>query len=115
LRMRISPHPPVRAHERTSTTALRHLHPKIFREGVEAVVQLARCATHRLRTSRFNQADERRELWGGPRIHGELMKLRFEVAQSAVAKYMVQRRGPVNDGFAYPAKREVIRVTFTAE
>ena len=43
------------------------------------------------------------------------MKLRFEVAQSAVAKYMVQRRGPVNDGFAYPAKREVIRVTFTAE
>ena len=33
-------------------------------------------------------------LWGAPRIHGELMKLGFEVAQSTVAKYMVRRRGP---------------------
>jgi hypothetical protein len=30
-------------------------------------------------------------LWGAPRIHGELLKLRFEVAQSSVAKYMVKR------------------------
>jgi transposase InsO family protein len=29
-------------------------------------------------------------LWGGPRIHGELLKLGFEVAQSSVAKYMVK-------------------------
>jgi hypothetical protein len=28
-------------------------------------------------------------LWGAPRIHGELLKLGFEVAQSSVAKYMV--------------------------
>ena len=27
-------------------------------------------------------------LWGAPRIHGELLKLGFEVAQSTVAKYM---------------------------
>ena len=33
-------------------------------------------------------------LWGAPRIHGELLKLGFEVAQSSVAKYMVRRRGP---------------------
>src|SRR3984957_20672951 len=33
-------------------------------------------------------------LWGSPRIHGELLKLGFEVAQSSVAKYMVKRRGP---------------------
>src|SRR6266446_5128438 len=33
-------------------------------------------------------------LWGAPRIHGELRKLGFEVAQSSVAKYMVKRRGP---------------------
>jgi hypothetical protein len=33
-------------------------------------------------------------LWGTPRIHGELLKLGFEVAQSSVAKYMVKRRGP---------------------
>jgi transposase InsO family protein len=29
-------------------------------------------------------------LWGGPRIHGELLKLGFEVAQSTVAKYMAK-------------------------
>jgi len=33
-------------------------------------------------------------LWGAPRIHGELLKLGFEVAQSTVAKYMAKRRGP---------------------
>ena len=33
-------------------------------------------------------------LWGAPRIHGELLKLGFDVAQSSVAKYMVKRRGP---------------------
>ena len=32
-------------------------------------------------------------LWGAPRIHGELLKLGFEVAQSSVAKYMVKRPG----------------------
>src|SRR5216683_6895205 len=26
-------------------------------------------------------------LWGAPRIHGELLKLGFEIAQSSVAKY----------------------------
>jgi hypothetical protein len=33
-------------------------------------------------------------LWGAPRIHGELLKLGFEVAQSTVAKHMRRRRGP---------------------
>jgi hypothetical protein len=33
-------------------------------------------------------------LWGAPRIHGELLKLGFEVGQSSVAKYIVKRRGP---------------------
>ena len=33
-------------------------------------------------------------LWGAPRIHGELLKLGLDVAQSSVAKYMVKRRGP---------------------
>ena len=33
--------------------------------------------------------------WGAPRIHGELLKLGFEVAQSSVASYMVKRRGPL--------------------
>ena len=33
------------------------------------------------------------------RIHGELLKLGFEVAQSSVAKYMVKRRGPPSQGW----------------
>ena len=33
-------------------------------------------------------------LWGAPRIHGELLKLGIEVAQSTVAKYMVKQRRP---------------------
>jgi transposase InsO family protein len=38
-------------------------------------------------------------LWGAPRIHGELLKLGFEVAQSSVAKYMVKRRVPPSQGW----------------
>jgi hypothetical protein len=38
-------------------------------------------------------------LWGAPRIHGELLKLGFEVAQSSVAKYMVKGRGPPSHGW----------------
>jgi hypothetical protein len=38
-------------------------------------------------------------LWGAPRIHGELLKLGFAVAQSSVAKYMVKRRGPPKQGW----------------
>src|SRR5271163_3464558 len=39
-------------------------------------------------------------LWGAPRIHGELLKLGFEVAQSSVAKYMAKRRGPPSQGWS---------------
>jgi hypothetical protein len=38
-------------------------------------------------------------LWGAPRIHGELLKLGFEVAQSSVAKYMVRRSAPPSQGW----------------
>ena len=38
-------------------------------------------------------------LWGAPRIHGELLKLGFEVAQSSVAKYMVKPRGSPSQGW----------------
>src|SRR5580692_12608140 len=33
-------------------------------------------------------------LWGAARIHGELLKLGFEVAQSSVARYMLKRGRP---------------------
>ena len=39
------------------------------------------------------------QLWGAPRIHGELLKLGFSVAQSTVAKYMVKRRGSPSQGW----------------
>jgi transposase InsO family protein len=38
-------------------------------------------------------------LWGAPRIHGELLKLGFEVAQSSIGKYMIKRRGPSSQGW----------------
>ena len=38
-------------------------------------------------------------LWGAPRIHGELLKLGFEVAQSSVAKYMIKRHRPPSQGW----------------
>jgi transposase InsO family protein len=38
-------------------------------------------------------------LWGAPRIHGELLKLGIEVAQSSVAKYMFKRHEPPSQGW----------------
>ncbi|HUO06484.1 MAG TPA: hypothetical protein VMU16_14895 [Candidatus Binataceae bacterium] len=38
-------------------------------------------------------------LWGAPRIHGELLMLGIEVAQSTVAKYMERPRRPVSQGW----------------
>ena len=38
-------------------------------------------------------------LWGAPRIHGELLKLGFEIAQSSVARYMARRRRPPSQGW----------------
>jgi transposase InsO family protein len=32
-------------------------------------------------------------LWGAPRIHGELLKLGYEIAEATVAKYMARRPG----------------------
>ena len=33
-------------------------------------------------------------LWGAPRIHGELLKLGYEVAQSSVSRYMIKPQKP---------------------
>jgi hypothetical protein len=38
-------------------------------------------------------------LRGAPRIHGELLKLGFEVAQSSVAKYMIRRPTSPSQGW----------------
>ena len=59
-----------------------------------------RAASDRDGAALLDPADERENpLWGAPRIHGELLKLGFEVAQSSVAKYMVKRRGPPSQGW----------------
>src|ERR1700752_1386661 len=47
----------------------------------------------------IRQVSIENQLWGAPRIHGELPKLGFEVAQSSVARYMVKRRGPPSQGW----------------
>src|SRR5439155_22808122 len=50
--------------------------------------------------ARVDPADERgKSVVGAPRIHGELLKLGFEVAQSSVAKYMAKRCGPPSQGW----------------
>ena len=47
----------------------------------------------------IRQMSAENPLWGAPRIHGELLKLGFEVSQSTVAKYMIKRRGPPSQGW----------------
>ena len=42
----------------------------------------------------IRRMSEENPLWGAPRIHGELLKLGFEIAESTVSKYMIRRRGP---------------------
>src|ERR1700716_2261149 len=46
----------------------------------------------------IRQMSAENPLWGAPRIHGELLKLGFEVAQSSVAKYIGKRCGPPSRG-----------------
>jgi hypothetical protein len=59
-----------------------------------------RAPANRDGSARADPPDEHREpALGTPRIHGELLKLGFEVAQSSVAKYMVKRRGPPSQGW----------------
>ena len=38
-------------------------------------------------------------LWGAPHIHGELLKLGFDVAQSTVARYMCRHSRPPSQGW----------------
>jgi len=42
----------------------------------------------------IRQMSKENPLWGAPRIHGELLKLGFEIAESTVSKYMIRHRGP---------------------
>jgi hypothetical protein len=46
----------------------------------------------------IRQMSTESQLCGAPRIHGEVLKLGFELAQASVAKYMVKHRGPPSQG-----------------
>jgi transposase InsO family protein len=64
------------------------------------VAPTGRATADRYGPPRVDPADEHREpALGAPRIHGELLKLGFEIAQSSVAKYMVKRHGPLSQGW----------------
>ena len=64
------------------------------------ITATGRAPANRSGLARADPANERREpALGSPRIHGELLKLGFAVAQSSVAKYMVKRRGPPSQGW----------------
>jgi transposase InsO family protein len=42
----------------------------------------------------IRRMSQENQLWGASRIHGELLMLGFDVAQSTVSKYMMHGRGP---------------------
>jgi transposase InsO family protein len=47
----------------------------------------------------IRRMSEENPLWGAPRIHGELLKLGFNVAQSTVSKYMRRGLRPPSQGW----------------
>ncbi len=53
--------------------------------------------------------------WGAPRIHGELLKLGFSLAQSTVSKYLPRHRKPPSQGwrtFLRTHLRETVAIDF---
>ena len=55
------------------------------------------------------------QLWGAPRIHGELLKLGIDISETTVAKYMINRRGPPSQAWRTFLKnhaKEVIALDF---
>jgi hypothetical protein len=50
------------------------------------------------------QMSKENPLWGAPRIHGELLKLGLEIAESTVSKYMMTPRAALADMAHIPAQ-----------
>ncbi len=42
----------------------------------------------------IRQMSQKNRLWGAPRIHGELLKLGYDICETTIAKYMVRNPGP---------------------
>jgi transposase InsO family protein len=47
----------------------------------------------------IRQMSRENSQWGAPRIHGELLMLGIEIAESTVGRYMVRRRRPPSQGW----------------
>ena len=115
LRRQISGRPKLNLWDRLFFATLYRIHPRVLRTisivQPDTVVRWHRAGfrsywrwksrgkTGRPRASKdvidlIREISGSNPLWGAPRIHGELLKLGIEVAQSTVAKYMVRRRRP---------------------
>jgi hypothetical protein len=46
----------------------------------------------------IRQMSRENQLWGAPRIHGELLKLGFEVSEATVSKYLMRQPKPPSSG-----------------
>ncbi len=54
-------------------------------------------------------------LWGAPRIHGELLKLGFDLSEATVSKYMTRHRGPPSQTwrtFLHNHAKEIVSLDF---
>src|ERR1700730_9089692 len=62
------------------------------------IARTGRATANGRRAARIDPPDEHGDPALGRAIHGELLKLGFEIAQSSVARYMAKRRGPPSLG-----------------
>jgi hypothetical protein len=53
-------------------------------------------------------------LWGAPRIHGELLKLGFDVSQATVSRYMPRRKRPPSQSWRTFLRNQIIGVDVTS-
>jgi transposase InsO family protein len=58
-----------------------------------------RSASERRLSGLIGEMSRANPLWGAPHIHGELLKLGFEIAQSTVARYMCRQSRPPSQGW----------------
>ena len=55
------------------------------------------------------------KFWGAPRMHGELLKLGYDVCESTIAKYMIRRPGPPSQTwktFIRNHRTEIVAIDF---
>jgi putative transposase len=61
----------------------------------------------------IRQISKANPLWGGPRIHGELLKLGIEISQATVAKYMLRQGKPPSQSWRTFLENHVQQIVAT--